>query len=217
MTKLVIFDLDGTLLDTTDDIAAAVNHALTQLNYPIHSRTTIKSFVGNGINKLIERALPNEAKTEEKVLYIRNELFIPYYNAHGAEQTKPFEGIVDLLIELQQRGIKIAVASNKYQEATLHLVENYFTNINFSAVYGQREGIAVKPDPTIVMDILRDSDVDKSETLYVGDSIVDMQTAKNSDIRAIGVTWGCKTRYELEEYAPFAVIDTANEILNLID
>lgn len=216
MKKLIIFDLDGTLLNTTDDIAAAVNFALTKFGYPTHSSATIKSFVGNGINKLIERALPEGKKSEENIMAIRKE-FVEYYNVHGTEMTRPYDGIVEILTNLQQNGIKLAVASNKYQQATLHLVKNYFENINFCAVYGQRDGVAVKPDPTIVSDILRDSNVDKSDTLYVGDSIVDMETAQNAEMDAVGVAWGCKTRYELEACKPLAVIERAEELLIYIE
>lgn len=212
MKKLVIFDLDGTLLNTTDDIAAATNHALASYGYPTHPRDVIKSFVGNGINKLFERALPEGEKSEENVLKIRS-AFIPYYNVHGADMTMPFEGMVELLYTLQRLGIKIAVASNKYQQATLHLMDTYFPEINFCSVLGQRDGIATKPDPTIVFDIIKTAEVDKKDVLYVGDSGVDMQTAINADVEAVGVTWGCRPRIELEKFSPRAVVDSTEEIL----
>lgn len=216
MKKLVIFDLDGTLLNTTEDIAAATNYALALYGYPTHTSRVIKSFVGNGINKLFERALPEGYKSEEEVLKIRA-AFIPYYNEHGADFTMPFEGMVELLYTLQRLGIKLAVASNKYEQATKALIETFFPEIDWCAVKGQREGVPTKPDPTIVDEILAAAEItDRSEVMYVGDSGVDMQTAINAGLDAIGVTWGCRSREELESFKPMAVVDKAEEIFNLI-
>ena len=211
----MIFDLDGTLLNTYEDIAAATNQALAMYGYPTHPTHIIKSFVGNGINKLFERALPEGEKTEENILKIRA-AFIPYYNVHGADFTMPFEGIVELLYTLQRLGLKLAVASNKYEQATKALVETYFPEIEWCAVFGQREGVPTKPDPTIVEEILAAASIsDKNEVLYVGDSGVDMQTAINAGIEGVGVTWGCRTRQELESFSPLAVVDTCEEILTI--
>ena len=216
MKKLVIFDLDGTLLNTYEDIAAATNHALAMHGYPTHSTPVIKSFVGNGINKLFERALPEGHKTEENILKIRA-AFIPYYNEHGADFTMPFEGIVELLYTLQRLGLKLAVASNKYEQATKALIDTYFPEIEWCTVLGQREGVPTKPDPTIVNEILAAAGItDKSEVLYVGDSGVDMQTAINAGLDAVGVSWGCRSRQELESFTPLAVVDTCEEIFSLI-
>ena len=181
MKKLVIFDLDGTLLDTIADLAESANYALKQLGYPTHDVETIRTFVGNGINKLLERALPSHEQTEENVIRMRSH-FVPYYDVHNADLSNPYPGIVSLLEDLQAKGIQIAVASNKYQEATVKLVKQYFPNIDFIEILGQREGINVKPDPTIVFDILQKADVSKEDILYVGDSGVDMQTAIKMDI-----------------------------------
>ncbi|MDE5711892.1 MAG: HAD family hydrolase, partial [Bacteroides sp.] len=153
MKKLVIFDLDGTLLNTIADLAQCTNHALQALGYPTHPEEAYNFMVGNGINKLFERALPEGEKTEENVLRVRRE-FIPYYNQHNADKSRPYPGIPELLNQLQEEGIQLAVASNKYQAATEKLIAHYFPNIRFTAVFGQREGINVKPDPTIVQDIL---------------------------------------------------------------
>ena len=215
MKKLVIFDLDGTLLDTIADLATATNHALHQLGYPTHDTDTIRTFVGNGINKLLERALPTEEKSEANVMRMRTH-FIPYYDAHNADLSQPYPGIVALLEELQAEGVMIAVASNKYQEATCKLVAHYFPTIRFVEVLGQREGIPVKPDPCIVADILRQAQVSPKETLYVGDSGVDMQTARNAGVEAIGVTWGFSPRTELEDYHPRGIIDHAHELMEWV-
>lgn len=212
MKKLIIFDLDGTLLNTIGDIAAATNHALQTYGYPTRSVAEIKSFVGNGINKLFERALPQGHKTQEEVLRIRS-AFIPYYNAHGTEKTHPFPGMVELLEVLQAKGILLAVASNKYQQATESLIPHFFPTIRFCAVLGQREGIPTKPDPHIVEEIRRSASVETSDILYVGDSGVDMQTAINAGVEAAGVTWGCRPRPELEKFNPRWIVDQAQELL----
>ena len=215
MKKLVIFDLDGTLLDTIADLAESANHALKQLGYPTRDVETIRTFVGNGVNKLLFRALPDEEKTEENMIRMRTH-FVPYYDAHNADLSAPYPGIVDLLEELQAKGLRMAVASNKYQEATVKLVKHYFPMIDFVEVLGQREGINVKPDPTSVFDILQKAGVSKEETLYVGDSGVDMQTAINAGVDAIGVTWGFRPRTELEDFLPMGLIDQAEDLLGFV-
>jgi len=215
MKKLVIFDLDGTLLDTIADLAMSANHALQALGYPTRDVETIRTFVGNGINKLLERALPDEEKTEANVMRMRSH-FVPYYDVHNADLSMPYPGIVALLEELQAKGIMIAVASNKYQEATVKLVKHYFPTIGFVEILGQREGINVKPDPTIVFDILKKADVSSEEVLYVGDSGVDMQTAINAGVDAIGVTWGFRPQAELEGFCPMGLIDKAEELWKFV-
>lgn len=216
MKKLVIFDLDGTLLNTIADLAAATNQALEKLHFPLHSTQAYLRFVGNGINKLFERALPPAARTQENVLRVRA-LFVPYYNAHGADLTKPYEGIVSLLEALQNRGLKLAVASNKYQEATAQLVKHYFSTIAFSAVLGQREGLPTKPDPLFVQEILKQTGVAAADTLYVGDSDVDMQTARNAGVDACAVTWGFRTPAELAAYQPKYMAQVPADILKMLE
>ena len=215
MKKLVIFDLDGTLLDTIADLAESANYALKQLDYPTHPVDAIRTFVGNGINKLLERALPAHEQTEENIMRMRSH-FVPYYDIHNADLSTPYPGIISLLEDLQAKGILIAVASNKYQEATVKLVKQYFPNIDFVEILGQREGINVKPDPSIVFDILQKAHVSKEDVLYVGDSGVDMQTAINAGVDAIGVTWGFRPRAELESFQPMGLIDKAEELLGFI-
>ncbi|MEL5893801.1 HAD family hydrolase [Bacteroides sp. GD17] len=211
MKKLIIFDLDGTLLNTIADLAQSTNHALQTLGYPTHPESAYHFMVGNGINKLFERALPEGEKTEENVLRVRRE-FIPYYDVHNADKSRPYPGIPELLDQLQEKGMQLAVASNKYQSATTKLIAHYFPTIRFTAVFGQREGVNVKPDPTIVHDILDIAKVSKEEVLYVGDSGVDMQTAANAGVTACGVTWGFRPRAELETFHPDHIVDAANEI-----
>ena len=205
MKKLVIFDLDGTLLNTIADLAQSTNHALSALGYPTHEEKEYNFMVGNGINKLFERALPEESRTEENVLRVRKE-FVPYYDQHNADKSSPYPGITELLDELQAEGLQLAVASNKYQAATEKLIAHYFPNICFTAVFGQREGVNVKPD------ILKIAQTAKEDVLYVGDSGVDMQTANNAEVTSCGVTWGFRPRTELETFHPDYIVDKAEEI-----
>lgn len=215
MKKLIIFDLDGTLLNTIADLAHSTNYALNKLGYPTHEIEKYNFMVGNGIDKLFERALPEGEKSKENVLRVRKE-FVPYYDVHNADDSRPYSGMPELLAYLQASGIQISVASNKYQAATQKLIDHYFPEIHFTAVFGQREGVKVKPDPTVVFDILEVAKVTKEDVLYVGDSGVDMQTAANAGVTACGVTWGFRPRAELEEFSPQYIVDTAEEIKRLI-
>ena len=192
-------------------MANSTNYALKVLGYPIHEPDKYNFMVGNGINKLFERALPDGEKTEENVLRVRQE-FVPYYDQHNADKSRPYPGVTELLETLQTAGMQLAVASNKYQAATEKLIAHYFPNIKFTAVFGQREGIPVKPDPIIVKEILQIAKVQEEETLYVGDSGVDMQTAINAGVTSCGVTWGFRPRTELESFHPDHIVDNAEEI-----
>ncbi|MCK9159227.1 MAG: HAD family hydrolase [Bacteroidaceae bacterium] len=214
MKKLVIFDLDGTLLNTIADLGGSTNYALKKLGYPTYPISEYKFKVGNGINKLFERALPDGEKTEENVLRIRKE-FIPHYDIHNADATYSYPGMQKLLHTLQEHEIKIAVASNKYQAATEKLVPHFFPEIHFTAIFGQRNGINTKPDPVIVNDILKQAGEVRESTLYIGDSGVDMQTAKNAGVTACGVTWGFRPRTEIESYHPQYIIDHPEEIMQI--
>ena len=213
--RLAIFDLDGTLLDTVADLANATNQALAQCGYPTHPTDAYYQFVGNGINKLFFRALPEEARTEENVMRIRS-LFVPYYNEHNADDSRPYPGVSELLRTLQTQGIQVAVASNKYQQATAKLVGHFFPDIRFAAVYGQREGVAIKPDPAVVADILNDTGISRADTIYIGDSGVDMQTARNAEVESIGVSWGFRSVEELIDNGAEHIVHHAGEIAALI-
>ncbi len=215
MKKLIIFDLDGTLLNTIADLAHSTNFALESNGFPTHEIEEYKYFVGNGINKLFERALPEGEKSEENIAKVRN-VFLVHYDRHNADHSRPYEGMVELLEQLQKKGIKLAVASNKYQAATEKLVPHFFPTVSFVAILGQREGINPKPNPTIVHDILSVANVTKEETLYVGDSNVDMQTAINSGVDACGVAWGFRPVAELGAYHPKYIAHKAADILSYI-
>lgn len=216
MKKLVIFDLDGTLLNTIADLAHSTNYALEKNGFPTHQLGEYNYFVGNGINKLFERALPEGEKTEENIAKIRRD-FLAHYDVHNADNSRPYEGISELLLALQEKGVQIAVASNKYQAATSKLVGYFFPNIHFTAVLGQREGVKTKPDPGIVAEIREKAQVDAADTLYIGDSNVDMQTAINSGVDGCGVTWGFRPASELESYHPKYIAQKASDILSMLE
>lgn len=212
MIKLIIFDLDGTLLDTIEDLANATNHALKQFNFPLHDTATYRFFVGNGINKLIERALPEEHKNADAISMVKHE-FLKYYMFHADDCTKPYPGISELLSKLQREGYQLGVASNKMHDATVDLVKRFFPGISFTSVLGQRDGIPVKPSPEILNEIVSAAGVLKSETLYIGDSGIDAQTAINANIQFTGVLWGFRPRQELEEAGAENFVEKPEEIL----
>ena len=212
---LLIFDLDGTLLNTIADLGMACNHALQALGYPPHALEEYPHLVGNGVNKLIERALPAEVKisseqTHDLILRMRAE-FIPYYNAHNLDLTRPYPGVPEVLESLKAAGHKLAVASNKYQEATEKVVAHFFPN-TFDVVYGEREGIERKPDPTIVLNIFDALHQSSEQTLYVGDSLVDIATARNAKVPVAACTWGFCSREELAAAEPDYLLEKAEEL-----
>ena len=210
--RLVIFDLDGTLLNTIGDLAEAANHMLTLRGLPLHDYDTYCTFVGNGILRLVERALPEPLRSPSYVAEARAD-FLDYYIRHIACKTCPYAGISDLLATLQKRGVRMAVASNKFQAGTEQLVAHYFPEIRFEAVFGQRPEVPLKPDPAVVEEILALTGVAREEVLYVGDSGVDIETAHAAGVRAIGVSWGFRDREELKHAAADRIIDRAEELL----
>ena len=215
MKKLAIFDLDGTLLNTIEDLGYAANHALQAHGYPTHSIASYPFFVGNGVRRLIERVLPEDARTEATIdrLLIT---FKEYYNDHNTDYTKPYEGIPELLSLLSSRGVAIAVASNKYQAATEKLISHFFPTLSFIAVEGQKEGVPVKPDPSIVFEILAKAKTPKADTIYIGDSGVDMETARRACVDSVGVTWGFRPEKELVENHADTIVNSPGDIAKLI-
>lgn len=216
MTKLVIFDLDGTLLNTIDDLAGACNYALDKCGYPARRAEEYNTLVGRGIYNLFRGALPEGAKDEENVERMA-EIFIPYYDAHKCDMTRPYDGIIQLLSSLEKAGIKFAIASNKYQEGAEGVAAEYFGQFDFLKVLGQREGFPIKPSPDIVYEIMASAEgIEKDEVIYVGDSNVDMETGINAGVRTVGVTWGFRTREELASFNPWKLADTPEELLDYI-
>lgn len=215
MKKLIIFDMDGTILDTLRDLADCTNYILRRNGYPEHPPDAYRYFVGNGIPKLIERAIPEKERQPEIIDKIYRE-FVPYYELHKEDFTKPYPGIPELMRQLQDLHIHMAIASNKIQQAMGPLVERYFAGIRFSAVLGNRPGIPPKPDPAIVEEILTSTAIRKEDTLYVGDTAVDMQTAENAGLTKIGVLWGFRNREELEKANADFIVEKPEEILHYI-
>lgn len=215
-TELVIFDLDGTLLDTIGDLAVACNAALALRGLPQHSCEEYRGFVGNGISRLVERALPEPLRTEFNVAAVRHD-FLEYYTEHIDVRTEPYDGIPELLGALSARGVKLAVASNKFQIGTEKLVRRFFPGTEFAAVLGQRPGVPLKPDPAVVLEILAVTGADRGSVLYAGDSGVDMRTAAAAGVRAAGCAWGFRPRAELEAERPSAIVCSPLEILELAD
>lgn len=215
MKKLVIFDLDGTLLNTIEDLGTATNHALSTLGYPTHSIPSYCNMVGNGVTRLLERALPEEARTIRIVEAMRTH-FREYYDAHLYDTTTVYPGIVELLDELTERKIAIAVASNKYNAATQRLVQHFFGAYQWAAVFGHLDGVPVKPDPSVVFEVLAECPTPKEQVLYVGDSGVDIETARRACVENCGVTWGFRTREELvDAYADHIAVNP-DDILSLV-
>lgn len=209
----IIFDLDGTLLNTIDDLGYACNYALEKTGYPTFPISAYPSKVGNGINNLIRRALPETERTEENILRVRAH-FLPYYNAHNCDFTRPYEGIPELLAALKAQGHLLAVASNKYQAATEKIVNHFFPNI-FDVILGERDGIERKPNPQIVYDILKRLEVTNSEVsvLYIGDSLVDYETAQNAKVPFVACSWGFVPREKLVEAGVTTIVDHPDEVV----
>lgn len=216
MTKLAIFDLDGTLLNTVEDLGNATNYALEQCGFPTHPIEAYYQMVGRGIYNLFRAAVPAGQSTEEVVQRMAS-IFIPYYDAHKCDFTRPYDGIPAMMMTITAAGVRLAVASNKYQDGAEKLVHHFFGEYDFVRILGQREGQPIKPDPAIVDQILAEvPSVTKSETVYVGDSNVDMQTGLNAGVRTVGVSWGFRTREELAAYSPSAIVDTPEELSRVI-
>ena len=220
----IIFDLDGTLLNTIDDLGYACNYALEQTDYPTHKIEDYPRMVGNGINNLIRRALPESERTEDNILRVRAH-FVPYYNDHNCDYTRPYEGIPELLATLKSQGHQLAVASNKYQAATEKIVNHFFPGI-FDVILGEREGIERKPNPQIVFDILSSLNYKlegfsqlstfNSQLIYVGDSLVDRDTAANANVPFVACSWGFVSRDALIEAGVTRIIDQPEDLINYI-
>lgn len=213
--KLIIFDLDGTLLNTLEDLADAANHVLSEHGFPTHPVDAYRYFVGNGMPTLIQRILPEEHKSGA-IYNICFKEFLDYYTIHMHDKTHVYEGLTETLEALQADGVKLAVATNKVHSALAPLMANFFPTIQWHALFGQRNGIPVKPDPQIVYDILEATGCTKEETLYLGDTCVDMETAHRAGLRAVGVLWGYRPRTELEEAKAEIIIEQPREILSII-
>lgn len=205
MIKTVIFDLDGTLLNTLEDLKEATNFALSKYNYPTRTLEEVRCFVGNGVRKLIERAVPENCQNVEECLSV----FKKNYSEIMYNHTAPYDGILKILSDLKANGIKTGVVSNKFDSAVKELCKKYFADLIDIAI-GQADDVPKKPAPDGVFKAMRELGADKSSTVYVGDSDVDVATAKNANLPCIGVTWGFRDREYLKG-ANF-IIDNPNDI-----
>lgn len=216
LMTIIIFDLDGTLLNTIADLGEACNYALRQHGFAEHDAEEYPHLVGNGVNKLIERALPDGHKDMSTVLRLR-ETFVSYYDKHNCDKTRPYDRIREVLSELKDEGYLLAVASNKYQSAAQKIVEHYFGTEMFDVIFGERDSCPRKPNPQVVEDIKQHLKFTAQTRLfYVGDSDVDMQTAHNAGAPAIGCAWGFCSRQQLLAANPDFLIDHPQELLSII-
>lgn len=204
-----IFDLDGTLLDTLGDLAASCNHALREHGYPERTLDEVRQFVGNGVRKLIERAVPSDV--DEHGIEAVLTSFRQHYLLHGLDTTQPYPGIMELLVRLRQRGARVAVVSNKFCEATQELCRHFFGSLVEVAI-GEGRGVRKKPCPDAVIEALRQLGVGKGGAVYVGDSDVDIETARNSGLPCISVLWGFRTRKFLLEHGATCLAASPGEL-----
>ena len=214
MKKLILWDLDGTLIDTLEDLAEAVNHALRLRELPLHGLDEYRKMVGHGVRNLVMQAL--EASAQEINDQLVDEAladFKEYYQAHIDVHTRPYPGMPELLSELQSKGIKMAVASNKFQEGTEYLIKEFFPDIQFVSILGNRPGYPLKPEPAIVQEVLSKGNIGPEDAVMVGDSPTDMRTAANGGIEAIAVSWGYRSK---EELAGNRIVDTVEELGRLL-
>ncbi len=213
MYKLAVFDMDGTILDTLEDLKDSTNFALEKCGYPTRSYDEVRRFVGNGIRKLIERAVP-EGLTVEQIDRV-HEVFTEHYKVHCADKTKAYDGIKPLLEKLRASGVKTAVVSNKADYGVQELCKEYFDGL-FDYAVGEREGIRRKPAPDAVNEALRVLGIDKSEAVYIGDSDVDFETAKNAELPCISVLWGFRDEEFLREKGATLFVRDPAEIYDII-
>lgn len=212
--QAVIFDLDGTILNTIDDLADSANHVLAASGYPTHPTERYKTFVGNGIPKLIERMLPLGTSDEIRARTLA--AFQAYYSAHKNDKTAPYEGIPALLAALRAQGVKCCVLSNKQHDLSVSIVRHHFGENTFDLILGQSEAFPPKPDPTSCNHIIDLLAIPKRAVLYVGDSNVDMQTAANAGLVKCGVSWGFRRVEELRAEGADYIADTPADIQKLV-
>lgn len=216
MIKLLIFDLDGTLLNTLEDLTDSTNYALKKFNFPQRTINEVRNFVGNGVAKLIERAIPNGRENEnfEDCL----EVFKQNYAENMNNKTSPYEGIMDLLKELKSKNYKIAVVSNKFDLAVKGLCARYFADLVDIAIgENEKAGIKKKPAPDTVNQVLKNFNISNEEAIYIGDSEVDIMTAKNSNMDCISVTWGFKDKEFLLANNAKIIVNSPDEIISILE
>ena len=213
MKKTVIFDLDGTLLDSIEDIASSMNKVLESLQLPTHKIEDYKHFVGGGVDILVENALNNQSKEIKDEVIKR---FKIEYDGKLHSKTLPYDGIYELLDELKKLDINLAVLSNKPHEFTVSYVNHFFKNYNFKEIHGQKKDVPKKPDPKAALDIVKCLDSSCENTYFIGDTKIDMQTAKSANMTAIGVLWGFRDEKELRDFGADSIVSNPLEILKIL-
>ena len=212
--KLVIFDLDGTLIDTVADLGDAVNHALRLFGFPERSYQEVISFVGNGTLKLIERALPEDMQSDHELITKVHDEFTAHYAGHYADKSKVYDGIPEVLEYLRTHGVKLAVLSNKPDRFTKALIGMFFPSV-FDVVLGSGENTPRKPDPMGELSIINSFGLSPEECLHVGDSDTDVKTAHNAGVKVIGCTWGFRPRTTLESAGAEFIVDKPEDIIKI--
>jgi len=212
--KLIIFDMDGTILDTLTDMTDSVNYVMKQVDLPEHTYEQVRGYVGNGARTLFAKALPEGTSVEFQEKCV--DLFRSYYKVHCKDKTAPYSGIMELLEKLHKAGYKLAVVSNKPNEAVQILVDDYFDNI-FDFALGESEGVSKKPAPDMVNVCLDHFGIDKEKAIYIGDSDVDYMTSINSGLDQILVTWGFKDREFLESFNAMYYVNKPKEIYDILE
>lgn len=213
MTKAVIFDLDGTLLNTLGDLTAAVNHGLAACGLPARTEAQVRGYVGDGVKELIARACPADAEESTKAAVLA--AYLPYYAAHNMDLTAPYEGVMELLTDLRQQGVKTAVVSNKHDPAVQTLCAHYFGGLLDLAVGGGNSR-PLKPAPNSLLYAIERLGVDPAAVWYVGDSVQDVMTARNADVRCAAVTWGFQDPHRLAAENPTALVNNAEELRKIL-
>ena len=214
--KGVIFDLDGTLLNTLEDLGTSLNHVLEGEGYPTHSMEAYRQFVGDGVEKLVVRALPQDKRNSE-VVHKCLEAYKKEYGCHWNIKTKPYQGIEELLNELTIRKIKMAVLSNKPHKYTMMCVSELLPNWSFDPICGQRQMVPQKPNPTGALEIATRLDISPNECIFLGDTDVDIKTAIAAGMFPVGALWGFRSEHELHESGAKALIQSPVDLLRIID
>lgn len=214
--KAVLFDLDGTLVNSLCDLADSVNFALTEYGFPTHETEKFKYFIGDGMAKLIERVLPEDKRDDETLNEVLD-TFMDRYRSHFADKTVAYGGIAELVKALNKQGFKLAIISNKAQEMAVEVVDKVLSGLEFEIVCGKREGYPTKPDPTLTLEIIEELGLKPSECVFIGDSGMDMAVAKNAKVKSVGVLWGFREEKELRENGADYIVSSPDEILGIIN
>ncbi len=214
MFHAIVFDLDGTLLNTLDDITDAVNDTMILFHLPVHPIEKVKYMVGDGTDKLLERALSGLPLTQDQKVHFKK-IYLEKYKLYQTRKTKPYPEVEDLLLRAQRRGIRLFVFSNKPDFLAQEVVRHYFKDVTFAGILGQKPGALPKPDPTALLTMLQEKNADLSTAVFVGDSDVDILTARNAKLKSIGVTWGFRDREVLKKAQADYIVSEPEEIYDL--